>query len=53
MTTLAIVFGAISVLFLVTGVVGVIGQLRNEAELLSPWILLSIGSIGLWLCLTI
>ena len=52
MTTLAIVFGAISVLLLVTGVVALV-RTYDDNDALFAWVLLSIGAIGLWLCLTI
>ncbi len=54
MTTLAIILGALSVFFIVTGIIALVNQVRSDTEnLLLPWILLSIGSIELFLCLTI
>jgi hypothetical protein len=52
MTTLAIVFGAVSVLLLVTGFVALV-RVYDDNDALLAWVFLSLGSIGLWLCLTI
>ena len=53
MSTLAIVFGAISIVTLLFGVLAIINDIRNDDDFQTPWILLSLGSVGLWLCLTI
>lgn len=53
MSSIAIIFGAISVFLLVTGILGVVGGIRNEESLVFPNWMTMLGAVGLFLCLAI